>query len=322
VLVHARSGVVAHHEPLQRVRLRAATRRPGARVLRRRRQQAGRHRPRPRGRLDPPRRHRRGPELQPPLAGEHPARGRPGADRRLDHGFGSRVGRPRAVPGSGGSDVRSDEIEFVRRVAPLLAEGARRALLLGEARDPEGPEAPGLLVLSSRWEVESATPGVERWVSDLPEGDWDAGRLPSAVLAVAGRALRSAEGRDEPGEVALARVITRSGKVNRPGRSPSDSPCQPTPSSSTSRASSRRRACTVAATSSERSSSRTTSHGCATTSRACRRASPSAGVPCPGLDAGRARRGRRVPRLVRRLARPRVRAPGALGPGRRPPHAG
>ena len=104
-----------------------------------------------------------------------------------------------------------DEIGFVRAIAPSLGEGARRALLLGEATDPEGPEAPGLLVLSSEWEVDSATPGVERWVSDLPEGDWNAGRLSSAVLAVAGRALRSAEGRDEPGEVALARVLTRSG---------------------------------------------------------------------------------------------------------------
>jgi len=103
------------------------------------------------------------------------------------------------------------EMAFLGAIAPSLAEGARRALLLGEAMDPEGPQAPGLLVLSSDWEVESATPGVERWMSDLPEGDWDAGRLPSAVLAVAGRALRSAEGRDEPGEVALARVLTNSG---------------------------------------------------------------------------------------------------------------
>jgi DNA-binding CsgD family transcriptional regulator len=106
---------------------------------------------------------------------------------------------------------RPDEIEFLRAVAPSLAEGARRALLLGEASDPEGPHAPGLLVLTSDWEVESATPGVERWLSDLPDGDWDAGRLPAAVLSVAGQALRSAEGRDAPGEVALARVLTGSG---------------------------------------------------------------------------------------------------------------
>ena len=103
------------------------------------------------------------------------------------------------------------EVAFVQAVAPSLAEGARRALLVGEAVDPEGPEAPGLLVLSDTWEVESATPGVERWLQELPDGDWDAGRLPSAVLAVAGRALRPAEHPDEPGQVAVSRVLARSG---------------------------------------------------------------------------------------------------------------
>src|SRR5918996_1362045 len=103
------------------------------------------------------------------------------------------------------------ELAFVRAVAPNLAEGARRGLLVGEATDPEGPDAPGLLVLSQEGEVESATPGVERWLVELPDGDWDAGRLPSAVLAVAGRALRTAEHPDQPGEVAVSRVLSRSG---------------------------------------------------------------------------------------------------------------
>jgi hypothetical protein len=103
------------------------------------------------------------------------------------------------------------ELAFVRQVAPSLAEGARRALLVGEATDPEGPDAPGLVVLSHTGEVESATPGVERWLAELPDGDWDAGRLPSAVLAVAGRALRTAEHPDQPGEVAVSRVLSRSG---------------------------------------------------------------------------------------------------------------
>jgi DNA-binding CsgD family transcriptional regulator len=96
-------------------------------------------------------------------------------------------------------------------VAPNLAEGARRGLLVGEATDPEGPDAPGLLVLSQEGEVESAMPGVERWLAALPDGDWDAGRLPSAVLAIAGRALRTAEHPDQPGEVAVSRVLSRSG---------------------------------------------------------------------------------------------------------------
>lgn len=104
-----------------------------------------------------------------------------------------------------------EEIGFVRALTPALAEGARRALLLAEARDPETPDGPALLVLTPGWDVESASPGVARWLSDLPGGDWDAGRLPPSVLSVAGRALRSAEGRDAPGEVALARVLARSG---------------------------------------------------------------------------------------------------------------
>lgn len=105
-----------------------------------------------------------------------------------------------------------DDVEkrWLRTLAPHLAEGARRSLLVGEATDPEGPHAPGLLVLADDWTVESSTPGVEQWLHDLPDGDVDAGRLPSAVLSVAGRALRSMQG-SEPAEVTMARVLTRSG---------------------------------------------------------------------------------------------------------------
>jgi DNA-binding CsgD family transcriptional regulator len=105
----------------------------------------------------------------------------------------------------------ADDLRFVQEVAPHLAAGARRALLFGQAMDAEGPQVPGLVVLSETWQVESATPGVQRWLAELPDGDWDSGKLPSSVLAVAGRALRSAENRDRPGEVAVARVLSRSG---------------------------------------------------------------------------------------------------------------
>jgi DNA-binding CsgD family transcriptional regulator len=103
----------------------------------------------------------------------------------------------------------ADELAFVGAVAPSLAEGARRALLVGEATDPDVPDGPGLLVLSADWELESATPGVERWLAELPDGDWDAGRLPSAVLSVAARAMAAAP--DRPAEIAVARVLARSG---------------------------------------------------------------------------------------------------------------
>lgn len=103
------------------------------------------------------------------------------------------------------------ERAFLTAVAPHLAEGARRALLVGEATDPDSPEAPGLLVLGAGWEVESASPEVWRWLAGLPDGDAGTGRLPSAVLSVAGAALRSAERPDRAGTVAVARVLARDG---------------------------------------------------------------------------------------------------------------
>jgi DNA-binding CsgD family transcriptional regulator len=103
-----------------------------------------------------------------------------------------------------------NEKRFVQHAAPYLAEGARRSLLFGEATAPETPHAPGLLVLSQDWEVESSTPGVERWLEDLPDGDVRAGRMPSVVLTVAAQALRSTRN-SQTAEVAMARVLTRSG---------------------------------------------------------------------------------------------------------------
>ena len=105
-----------------------------------------------------------------------------------------------------------EEIRLLRTLAPCLADGAQRGLLVGEASDPEGPDAPGLVVLKADWSVDSLTPGVERWLAQLPDGDWEQGRLPAAVLAVAGRALRSAELPDAPGEVAIARVLSKEGR--------------------------------------------------------------------------------------------------------------
>lgn len=105
----------------------------------------------------------------------------------------------------------SEDKALLRAIGPHLATGARTGLLVGEARNPQWPDSPGLVVLTEAGEVESVTPGIDRWLSDLPDGDLNAGRLPTAVHAVAGRALRTADGPDEPGEVALARVLSRSG---------------------------------------------------------------------------------------------------------------
>jgi DNA-binding CsgD family transcriptional regulator len=105
---------------------------------------------------------------------------------------------------------------FLRAVAPDLAEGARRALLVGEATDPDWSEAdgynpPGLVVLGADGRLESFTPGTERWLGELPDGDAVAGLLPSALRALAGRVLRLAEDPARPAGPALSRVLSRSG---------------------------------------------------------------------------------------------------------------
>lgn len=105
----------------------------------------------------------------------------------------------------------ADEIAFVRAVSPLLAEGARRALLVGEAADPEESDSPGLVVLDERLAVESTTPGVERWLDDLCGGAWNRRVLPSAITAVAATALASIERPTGVAELAVARVRARSG---------------------------------------------------------------------------------------------------------------
>ncbi len=102
------------------------------------------------------------------------------------------------------------ERAFLTAASPLLAEGVRRALLIGEARDPEGPEPPGLVVLDEQLEIESATPGAERWIDDLPGGEYGK-RLPAAVMSVAQQALKTPLTPGAVAEPAFARVLCDSG---------------------------------------------------------------------------------------------------------------
>ncbi len=111
----------------------------------------------------------------------------------------------------GQAQFSSEERELLRTLAPHLAGGARRGLLVGEATEPEQPGAPGLVVMSDGFETESLTPGIELWLQRLPGGERAPDRLPQAALSVAGQALRSAD-TEVPGEVAFARVLDKDGR--------------------------------------------------------------------------------------------------------------
>jgi DNA-binding CsgD family transcriptional regulator len=104
------------------------------------------------------------------------------------------------------------EMSFLRTVAPNLAQGVKRGLLVGEANDPDGPDTPGLVVLDQQLQVESLSPGVEQRLATLPGyGELDS-LVPLSVLAVAKQAQTLSRGQAGPGEVAMARVLARDGQ--------------------------------------------------------------------------------------------------------------
>ena len=103
----------------------------------------------------------------------------------------------------GRPDFSAGELDFLRLVAPHLAEGVRTGLLLGEASEPEGPEAPAIVVLGADLTPESFTPGAQQWLADLSTPEQ--GELPPAVLSVAQAALHQRARRGQP---ASARVLS------------------------------------------------------------------------------------------------------------------
>jgi DNA-binding CsgD family transcriptional regulator len=94
------------------------------------------------------------------------------------------------------------ELDFLSSVSPHLADGVRRGLLLGEALEPDWPDAPGLVVMGEGLSVESVSPEAEHWLKELSGGHE---RTPAVLLSVAARAT----GWDGP---TLARVRTAMGR--------------------------------------------------------------------------------------------------------------
>ncbi len=118
-----------------------------------------------------------------------------GCDQELLFALRTRAGEAWGLVGlyreTGQPRFSTQDIELVRRVAPGLADGARHALLLGQAREPDLPQAPGLVILDEQLAVESATPTSPEWLADL------GGTIetpPASVLVVAGQVLSGSGG--------------------------------------------------------------------------------------------------------------------------------
>jgi DNA-binding CsgD family transcriptional regulator len=101
-------------------------------------------------------------------------------------------------------------VRFVASLAAALADGLRRAALLGDAVDG-GDDDTGLLVLAADGTVEMANPAADRWLDELGAGDRPGGHLPLAVRAAASRARAAADDGDgaNDGDGAPAARLTR-----------------------------------------------------------------------------------------------------------------
>jgi DNA-binding CsgD family transcriptional regulator len=107
-----------------------------------------------------------------------------------------------------GPDVRdfsTDEVAFVRRVSPTIAEGFRRVLVRQHIDHGEDAREAGILVLGGDpLEVRTATNAARYWLDQLDDGGY-AGDLPT-VIASAARVARSRS------TATVLRARTRSGR--------------------------------------------------------------------------------------------------------------
>jgi len=105
------------------------------------------------------------------------------------------------------------EVAFVASLAEALAEGFRMALLAPGLSAEEFAQGPGVLVLDDRGQLESITPGAERWLQEMTDVvPCEGGALPLPVYGVAARALAVADDSEASTALARCRVRTRLGR--------------------------------------------------------------------------------------------------------------
>ena len=95
---------------------------------------------------------------------------------------------------AGATGFSSQDRDIVARIAPHVAEGLRRALLTGQARDPHPALGHGVVILDASGAVTSVNDAAERWLAQIPESDWPSScQLPLPLLAAASHAVAAPE---------------------------------------------------------------------------------------------------------------------------------
>lgn len=110
---------------------------------------------------------------------------------------------------SAGTGFSRDEVMFVRRLAPHLAEGIRACLLISSVELSDATHAPGLVVIASDGSVITKTAGGEHWLEELGQTDAERHGVPAAMHALVAR-LRQANTTEA--DLPRLRVRTRAGR--------------------------------------------------------------------------------------------------------------
>jgi DNA-binding CsgD family transcriptional regulator len=111
-----------------------------------------------------------------------------------------------------GFDAR--EIDLIRRICPHVAEGLRRAVIIGPAA-PVGGEAaaPGMIVLDANLALVSMSHEAERWLAEIGGPDWpSASELPIPVYSAAAGLVRLEEDPATARPPATVRLRSRAGR--------------------------------------------------------------------------------------------------------------
>ena len=109
------------------------------------------------------------------------------------------------------------EVDVIRRIAPHVAEGLRRAVTLGPLRAPAETAAaagvPGIILLDQDLALMSMSPEAARWLAEIDEADWPSGsELPMAIYAAAMRLARLEQGAAPPQLADTIRLRGRTGQ--------------------------------------------------------------------------------------------------------------
>src|SRR5258705_144602 len=109
------------------------------------------------------------------------------------------------------------EVDVIRRIAPHVAEGLRRAVTLGPFRPFADSTAlagaPGIILLDQDLALMTMSPEAAQWLAEIDEADWPIGsELPMAVYAAAARLARLEQGAAPPKLADTIRLRSRAGQ--------------------------------------------------------------------------------------------------------------